>query len=272
MAQSYLLLLAHAVTAVHAAKESGDLGAALAKANFGKERIAEGDKLAHDAEALIARKVETIGEDRTREHAMHAAVQELEMWMQTVTFLVKKAVEEESAVELVLARSLHAHDHGVTVVAQALRMQAMLRCDDRVYERLGGPAKTREMVNRGHALLTKVLRASDIRLAPEGSEADLAIFGELDAAHARLQGWVADLARAAEGAAAKDKRLVGRLGLVPDGVGIPAGGSSYAVTLHERGQTDAPDPNGVRDCPGWSIGRQGRNRENLGKGWVTSQA
>jgi len=272
MAQSYVLLLAHAVTAVHAVKESGDLGAALAKANFGKERIAEGEKLSHDAEALIARKVETIGEDRTREHALHAAVQELEMWWQTVAFLVKKNVEEESAIELTLARSLHAHDHSVTVVAQALRMQSMMRCDERVFERLGGAQKTREMLNRGHALVSKVLRATDIRLAPEGSEADLAIFGEIEAAHERLEKWVADLARAAEGAAAKDKRLVGRLGLVPEGVGIPAGGSSYAVKLHERGQTDAPDPDDVRDCPGWSCGRQGRNRENLGKGWVTSQA
>lgn len=270
MAQSYLHLLGHVVAASFSIKESGDLAAALQKGGFGKERVAAGEELAHAAEELMAQKVETIGEDRTREHAFHAASQEVEMWMQTVAFLVKKAVEEASAVDLVVAKSLHAHDHGVTVVARALRMMSMLRCDDRVYERLGGEAKTREILNRGHALTTKLYRASDIRLAPEGDEAELAIFGELAATQSKLENWVMDLAKAAHSAAEKDVRLVGRLGLVPEGVGIPAGGNSFAVVLHERGQTDAPDPNSKRDCPGWSVGRQGRNRENLGKGWVTS--
>ncbi len=269
MAESYLQLLGHVVSAVHGIKESGDLAAALTKGGFAKDRATAGDKLAHDAEALIRQKIDTIGEDRTREHAIHAATQEVEMWMQTVAFKVKKAVEEESAVDLVLAKSLHAHDHAVTVVAKALRMMSMLRCDDRVHARLGGAAPTRETLNRGHALTKKLYRASDIRLAPEGDEAELPIFAELAATHAKLHQWLVDLEPAARAAAAKDVRLVGRLGLVPDGVGIPVGGTSFAVVLHERGQTDAPDPNGASDCTGWSAGRQGRNSENLGKGWVT---
>lgn len=194
------------------------------------------------------------------------------MWMQTVAFRVKKAVEEESAIDLVLAKSLHAHDHGVTTAARALRMMSMLRCDDRVHQRLGGADATREILNRGHSLSKKLYRASDIRLAPEGEEAQLPIFEELSAMKAKLEKWVADLAAAAPGAAAKDVRLIGRLGLVPSGVAIPVGGSSRAVVLHERGQTDAPDPRNVKDCPGWSVGRQGRNRENLGRGWITSEA
>lgn len=272
MAESYIHLLGHVVSAVHGIKESGDLAAALSKGGFGKDRVAAGEKLAHEAEDLLRQKIVEIGEDRTREHAMHGAVQEVEMWMQTVTFRVKKAVEEESAIEQVQAKSMHAHDHGVTVVAKALRMMSMLRCDERVYERLGGAGPTREILNRGHSLSKKLYRASDIRLAPEGDESDLAIFAELSQMRVNLQTWVHALAAAAHTAAEKDVRLVGRLGLVPEGVGIPAGGSSFAVVLHERGQTDAPDPQDVGDCPGWSVGRQGRNRENLGKGWVTSQA
>lgn len=268
MPSSYVQLLGHVVTAVHAIGESGDLAAALAKGGFAKSRAAEGKKLAHEAEDLIREKIDAIGEDRTREHAVHAATQEVEMWMQTVNFAVKKAVEEESVVELVRAKSLHAHDHSVTVVALAARMMAMLRCDERVYERLGGADATREMLNRGLALTKKLYRACDIRLAPEGDEADLAIFSELANMQARLEAFLLELADAARTAADKDVRLVGRLGLVPDGVGIPAGGTSFAVVLHERGQTDAPDPTNVTDCPGWSVGRQGRNRENLGKGWV----
>jgi len=125
------------------------------------------------------------------------------------------------------------------------------------------------MVNRGHALTGKLFRASDIRLAPEGDEATMSIFAELNRTHAELEAWVNRAAVAAKTAADKDSRLVGRFGIVPQGVGIPCGGHSFAVVLHERGQTDAPDPRNVTDCPGWSVGRQGRNRENLGKGWIT---
>lgn len=271
MPSSYLHLLGHVVTAAHSIGESGDLAAALSKGGFAKDRAAEGEKLAHAAEELMREKVDTIGEDRPREHAVHVAAQEVEMWMQTVTFQVKKAVEEESAVELVLARPIHAHDHTVTVVARALRMMSMLQCDDRVYERLGGVDAVREILNRGHALTKKLFRAADMRLAPEGDEAKLPIFGRLTETHRLLALWLADLEGAARTAAQKDERLVARLGLVPDGVGIPVGGTSFAVVLHQRGQTDAPDPSNVSDCAGWSIGRQGRNRENLGKGWVNPQ-
>ena len=272
MAQSYLELLGHVVTASHSIKESGDLAAGLQKAGFGKDRAAAGAKLAHAAEDLIKQKVEQIGEDRTREHALHWATQELEMWMQTVTYRVKKSVEEESARDLVVAEGLHAHDHGVTVVAKALRMMAMMRCDERVYDRLGGADATREILNRGHALAKKLYRASEIRLAPEGEEADLAVFADLAEMRLKLEAWLAELSEAAPSVGEKDLRLLGRLGFVPAGMAIPIGGTSRAVVLHERGQTDAPDPNDVYDCEGWSIGRQGRNSENTGKGWVASQA
>jgi hypothetical protein len=191
------------------------------------------------------------------------------MWMQTIAFRVKKAVEEESVVELVLAHDIHAHEHTVTVVAQALRRVSMMRCDDRVYERLGGAKQTRQLLNQGQAILKKLYKATDLRLEPEGDEDDLLVFTELDDMKREMEDWLADLDKASLAAAEKSERLIGRLGWVPEGVGLPLGGSSYAVVLHERGQTDPPDPNDVYDCTGWSLGRQG-NRENLGKGWTGS--
>lgn len=272
MANSYYHLVGHLVVAVHACRESAELSSALQKNGFKKDQVEAGAKLAERAEHLIEEKVDKIGEDRIREHSMHAAAAEVEMWIQTVAFQVKRTVEEESVVELVLAKDLHAHDHSVTVVAKALRMMSMIRCDERVSERLGGTGGSRALLNRGHALLKKLLRSGEIRLAPEGDEGSMQIFGELEDVQQEMEAWLGSLAEAAAGTAEKTTRLVGRLGYVPDGVGIPAGGTSYAVVLHERGQTDAPDPRDKKDCSGWSVGRQGRNRENLGKGWLSSEA
>lgn len=269
MVHSYLHLLGQVLTATFAARESGDLSAALTKGGLSKDAIAAGEKLASKAEQLIREKIDTIGEDRTHEHAMHAATQELEMWMQTVSFLAKKSIgEEDSLRSLLLAPDLHTHDHAVTSVARALRMMSMMRCDDRVIEAFGGEEKTRNTINRGHALTTKVFRASDIRLSPQGDEHRETIFAKLDATHKELEKWVETAAQAAHAVAEKDLRLVGRFGIVPDGAGLPSGGYSFAVLLHARGQTAAPSPHRA-DCPGWSVGRQGRNGENLGKGWVT---
>jgi hypothetical protein len=270
MPNAYYQVLGHVFTAVHACKESGELQAVLQKGGLPKSATGEGEQLAHRAEDLIRKKVDAVGEDRIREHSVHASASEVEMWMQTVAFRVKKAVEEESVVELVLAREIHAHEHAVTVVAQSLRMMSMLRCDDRVYDALGGARPTRQLLNQGQSLLKKLYKAAELRLEPDGDEAQLPVFDELETTERDMKAWLRQLDAASGAVAEKDLRLLGRLGWVPEGAGLPVGGTSYAVVLHERGQTEAPDPNNVYDCTGWSIGRQGRNRENLGKGWTAS--
>lgn len=268
MLNSYYHVLGHIVAATFACRESGDLAAALAKGGFGKERIAEGEKLWHDGEALVRQKIDVVGEDRIREHSTHAATAELEMWLQTAIYQVKKVVDEESLLELVTAEKLHAHEHTTSVIAHALRVITMLRCDDRISSRLGNDARVREILNRGHALLKRVYKTTDIRLRPEGREAELDVFAKLDAHHQAMEAWLTALDAAAPAVAEKDVRLLGRLGHAPNAFGIPVGGTSYGVVLHGRGQAPAPDPTYVTACPGWSSGRQGRNSENLGKGWV----
>lgn len=267
MVNSYLLQLAQVLIATHAAAESGDLSAALAKGGLSKEEVGRGAKLAEQAEHLIREKIDVTGEDRTQEHVMHVATEQVEMWMQTVQFLAKKSIADDSLRELLLATNLHSHDHAATTVARALRMQSMLRCDDRVIEAFGGEEKARHTANRGYALTGKMLSASDIRLRPQGDEVEKPIFKQITSAYNDLRAWTAVAETAAQTVAEKDLRLVGRLGIVPQGVGLPSGGYSLSVLLHQRGQTDIPSRERT-DCSGWSIGRQGRNNQNLGKGWL----
>lgn len=269
MLNSYYHVLGHVVAATFACRESGDLLAALQKGGFAKERVTEGEKLWHTGEELVRAKIDAVGEDRIREHSVHAATAEVEMWLQTAVYEVKKAVAADDFVmELVQADKLHAHEHTLTVIAKSLRVLTILRCDSRVNKELGGPERVRQILNRGHALLKKLYKATDLRLAADGEEAKLAVFSDLVSHRAAMESWLRALVAAVPAVAEKDLRLLGRLGYAPNEYGIPVGGTSYAVVLHEKGQTTPPDPRFVTECPGWSAGRQGRNRENLGKGWV----
>ncbi len=268
MVNSYYHVLGHVAAAVFAAKNSGDLVAALAKGGFDKGQVARGEELVSEAEKLVRRKVDEVGEDRIREHAIHAAAAEVEMWLQAAESKLRRADADDTVLELVKARKLHTHDHTTTVIAKALRTITIFRCDPRVLEALGSADAIRSVINRGHALLKKLYASTDLRLAPEGREGELAIFDELFTQRVKLEEWLRSLDSGVAAVAQKDLRLLGRLGYAPNEIGVPVGGTSYAVILHERGQTRPPDPRNVTDCPGWSAGRQGRNSENLGKGWI----
>lgn len=266
MQTSYHQLLAHIAAATFALKESGDLAALLAKGGFSKERHAEGEKLVKRGEHLIEDKVNAVGEDRIREHSLHAAVAEVEMWLQVVGFSVSSAEGGDALADLLRPHDLHTHDHTTTALAHALRAVSLIRCDDRFSAALGGEKRSRDHLGRGLSLLKKAFKAAEIRLAPEGNEAeDFEVFGELGEVEAQMRSWMKALDGACASAAEKPRAL-GRLGHAPQDVGIPLGGAGYNIVLHEVGQGAVPDPTHVVPCSGWSIGRQGRNSENLGRG------
>jgi hypothetical protein len=121
------------------------------------------------------------------------------------------------------------------------------------------------LIVRGNTLLRKVLSYTATRLAPTSSAK---IFSELAGQQDEMLRWIEEkLAPAAR--AIKDRPdALGLIGYLPDGVGLPLGGTSFAVPLHQFAKTDAPDPADARTTSGWSIGRQGGNSENLGKGFI----
>ncbi len=165
---------------------------------------------------------------------------------------------------------MHGHNHTVTVVAQALRIIAMVRTEPRIHEKMGKGRSVTDLIIRGWTLLFKVFRNGQILIAPSSAgDPNAALFDEIEAQHAAMVDWITALGQAT----AKMKGepgLLGELGYVPEGVGLPLGGTSYGVPLHQRAQrAELPDPTDQRPDPGWSAGRQGRNRENLGAGgWV----
>lgn len=269
MPAPYFHLLGHIFLASDACERNSSLAGALEKVGFGNDKVARGKQLAKAGEALISRKAEAVGEDRIYEHNLHNAASEVEMWKSTVAFRLKKAIDDESLIAKTLGKDIHAHDHTVTIVAQSLRIIAMIRAEPKLVDQLDSERSVEDLLIRGWVLLNKVYRNGQVLMAPGAAgDPDNAIFDEIGEQQAAMLAWIAELGRATE--KLKDQpALLAELGYVPDGVGLPLGGTSYGVPLHEKAQReDLPDMDDLRPDPGWSAGRQGRNRENLGKGWV----
>lgn len=269
MRSSYYHLLGQIVVAIESCEQNSSLAAALHKAGFGEGQLSLGRKLAQTGQELISRKALEAFEDRIYEHNMHYSAGEVEMWQSTVSFLLKKSLDDPALIAKTLGTSIHAADHTVTIVAQALRTLAVLRTDPRVYEALGGKISVHDQLNRGFAMLGKIFSNGDIILRPSSAgRAENPIFAELTAQRSAMVDWVTQLGAAA--AKLKDDPLMlGELGYIPEGVGLPQGGNAFNVPLHERGQrAELPELDNLKPDPGWSIGRQGRNRENWGPGFI----
>ena len=270
MPAPYFHLIGHIFLAVEACEHNSSLTSALGKAGLAKDEIARGRELAETGEQLISRKAEAVGEDRIYEHNLHNSASEVEMWKSTVSFRLKKALDDASLLKKIMGEELHSGNHTVTLVAQSLRIIAMIRAEPKIHEALGSERSIEDLLIRGWTLLNKVYRNGQVLMAPGAAgDPDNAIFEEIAEHEAAMLKWIASLGQSTE-KMGEQPSLLGELGYVPKGVGLPLGGTSYAVPLHQKAQrSDLPDMADVRPDPGWSAGRQGRNRENLGKGWVT---
>jgi hypothetical protein len=264
MAASFHHLLGHVVAAAAGFHDSAELGQLLAKAGFSKEQMGVAHDLAHAGEALWAKYLGA-EENRIADHNVHVAISELEMWAQTVKAVLRTKLAAD-VIAVAMGANIHASDHTTTAIAQAFRLLAMMRTDEKVQACFKSERSRHDYTQRGWALLKRLFRNCETRMDADG-KAGQAIVGELNAYEAKLAKWVdaLDMAAAKLG---NHAHLLGLLGYVPNGIGLPIGGTAFGVVLHEKGQGKVPDPNGAVPTSGWAIGRQGRNSENLGKGWV----
>ncbi len=267
MTMSYYRLMGQIFVAVQTWDNSPDVMEATSKVGLTKDRIAAGRLLVDEGQALIARRQVEAGGDRIAGHSIHTAASEVEMWLQTVRFSLRDRLDDPSVIDRVIDHGLHAEDHTVTVVATALRALGVLRTDPAVEQAYERRQTLRDLIVRGRTLLAKLLECTDVLVRDNVTSLRSDIFDQLEAHRQKMSKWVLELAKSSE--KIKDQpEILGLLGYVPQGVGIPAGGTSFAVILHQRAQRQAPDPTEPGSTSGWSIGRQGRNRENMGKGWV----
>ena len=266
-APMYYQLLGHVLVAAHTAHDYEDIAGDLQKAGFGESKVEAGLELARRGEELIEEKLHLSPDDKNMEHTIHSATTEVEMWMQTVKFRVRKAGFDAEFVDDVLGHDIHGDKHTVTAIAQSLRAIAMLRTlDEGARASLGSDQSVRDLIIRGNTLLKKLYKNAAYIVVPSSmAPRSMDIFGKLDAQIGEMMSWLADLEDATR--KIEDLESLGMLGYVPHDIGLPVGGTSFGVVRHERAQRAAPSSVEAITTSGWSVGRQG-NSENLGKGWV----
>lgn len=253
------LPLAKAALFVETAKHHGDLKGPLGST---ADKGADAVKAGTDALAHITHHLQT---DKLAGHLVHTAATEVEMWLQTARFRARKVLgDDHSAIDTLVGADLHGDNHTVTVIAQALRFVSILRMDADLRAQLrSGRMSIEDLLQRGNALMSRLLRLAEDDAHPHDTDADT----HIAPVTAKLEAFIESAHGAASSALAAEPNLLGLLGVVTDDNAAPLGGTATNVTRHQRSHGPAPAPNPAPAAPGWSVGRQGRNNANIGKGY-----
>lgn len=268
MTMPYYRLMGQIFVAVETWDSIPDVREAMSKVGLTKDEVDEGRSLVEKGEKLVEKRREDAGGERIAYHGVHQAAGEVDMWLQTVKFQLRDRVDDQEVLDRAVGHGLHAHDHTVTVVASVFRTLGVLRTDPRVEAAYDRRQSLHDLIVRGQTLLAKLFDCTVSLVGEISTSRRSDVFSELRQHQQLMHQWVVELARTA--AQLEDQpEILGLAGYLPEGVGLPAGGTSFAVPLHKRAQHDeVPAADEAGSTSGWSAGRQGRNRENLGDGFV----
>ena len=225
-----------------------------------------GKALMETGEQIIEDRITGYVDDRNLEHAVHVSTHEVEMWLQTVKFRLKKGGLSDGVIDDAIGKTIHTHNHTVSALAQAHRFIGMARTNSKIADAIGSTQSVHDLMLRGLTLTKKLYKVA-------GYLSDYtSIVPRSRPIHARIAASMRDMALwlgQLNAALIKTNKpaLAGLLGWVPDGMGAPLGGAGKSITLHENAQRAAPNPAEAKTTSGWSVGRQGNN-ENVGQGWT----
>ena len=166
MPTPFFQLLGHVELVVHTTAHNSEVEEALGAHGFGEDKLAEGRKMANLGEELPDRRSEEAGEDRLIEHEVHNSATEVEMWMQTAEFRLKKAVDDPAVLHKALGKGIHVDEHVVEVVCRALRLLGMIRTHGLIHQQLGTGRSVKDLLIRGNTLLRKLLSNGDTMMGP----------------------------------------------------------------------------------------------------------
>ena len=166
MPTPYFQLLGHIDLAVHTCQHSSEVVSALSAEGFGKDKLKRGAALAGEGAVLPDRRIEEVGDERITGHEVHSAATEVEMWMQTAEFRLKKAVDDEEVLAKARGGDIHHDEHAIEVIAKALRMIGMIRTHPVLHEKFGTGRSVRDLLIRGNTLLSKLFDVGDKLMSP----------------------------------------------------------------------------------------------------------
>ncbi len=256
--------LADALLLMQTVAHHSDVRATLSGAGYTESIHNAGQQLTtrvHEALEDIHARLQS---DQSALHLIHSSTTELEMWLQSARLRARRVLLNEEEVSVTVGSHLHGPDHTLTVMIQAQRFLSLMRTDTELAASLGNKRSVQDLLQRGFALQQQLWRCADDAANPEGTDAAQITSG---LAH-ELDTWVQGAYQAAARALHDQPRILGMLGHTPDHLSTPLGGVASHVTRHQRTQGQAPQGGTSPDAPGWSVGRQGRNKLNHGEGYT----
>ncbi len=261
MAQAIYATLSEAVLFIETVEHLADVRAGLTSAQY-NDALHKKGQAAVEAAMEVVHHAASLQNDSSAVHLVHIAATEVEMWLQASRSRLRRATGDNSIAETVTGVDIHFHDHPVSVMAQAARLTAVLRNDAELRAQIGPERTVEDVLQRGHALLQKLWRVAEDYVHPEQTDID----AHIAPAAAALSSWVAEAHTVGRRAHGDAPRRLGMLGvLAADAVAL--GGTAGRVTRHQNAQRAAPTGGPSANAPGWSLGRQGRNAQNRGKGY-----
>lgn len=242
-------------------------GRELTQSELTSARLDEGRNALVDTLA----KLEAVSEhadDHTSLEQARRGITELDGWYQTTRRNWGRALgvtpEGNGDFAVLLGVHLEGHDELFIVLLRCWRLVSTARVRESMQTALRSAGRrVEDDLQRGYVLLRKAAKSLNktFHLAPEERRHGVS-YGDLTVARDNLESWLQDFASAATTLYhERDPERLGLLGIVPEGIGTPLGGTAYQVILHERARIEAPHPVPASPCAGWGTGAAG-NREN----------
>lgn len=250
--------LGHLVLITHSAHTNDVSLQLFERLGFHHDDLHLADQLLSEAVSSMQLVAASAPDPRIIDHEIHLAVGQVDQWLQALRITLSPFYDTHQLDNL-LGSSIHGPTHPLTVIAQAIHLLNLVRTSPGLINQLGGTRTTEDHINRGWAMLNRIYSAMRFQLSSPS----------VQEAYTQVLQWLTRLNLAVDQAdlSKEDLTRLVFFGFIPDGHGLPIGGTGLNIVLHQNAQGSIPDPNNTGSTSGWSIGRHG-NRENLGKGWA----
>jgi hypothetical protein len=222
-----------------------------------EEGAALWSKTLHTVEHLIERR-----DDFTAHNQVSRSIVEVESWFDAIVGAFERALGEALPSE-VKGEEVHGGLDDWTAALRTWRLISALRTRPLLWERIEA-ARPRMVddLQRGYTLMIKSLKLLDkLYQIRHPAPAEARFMGELVHRHELMSEWFWKLSAHAAQVLRDDPKALGLLGMIPESMAVPFGGTAFDVHRHRKAQVLVEDTNPSPPCSGWGVGASG-NREN----------
>ena len=253
--------LSDAVLFMETVEHEAEIRSVLTASGYHDEQHQAGRCAVQGAMATIAR-AQGMQSDTSAEHLVHTAATEIEMWLQATRRRIRLGTSDMILAARLTGEGVHFRHHSTSVMASARRALAVLRNDPAMQSKMGGSRAMEDMLQRGHTLCSKLVRVAEDMVRPEHTSTH----EFLAPAASALVTWNTAAQELARHSFASEPMRLGLLGVLA-GDAAAIGGTGYSVTRHAQTTRNPPSGGPAPGPSGWTLGRQGRNAANRGKGY-----